>query len=100
MDTLNFCFWPSTVEFEYDDLAAGLKKMAASDPSLLKPKNLINFNREFLKENVFKGLEFPLLDERVRLLREIGLRTLEYFDGEFINVIKKANHSAVKVIQS
>lgn len=51
-----------------------------------------------MKQQIFKGIEFPLLDERVRLLREVGVRTIEYFEGEFANVVKKANHSAVKLL--
>lgn len=97
MDTLNFCFWPCQEEFEYDDLAAGVKSIMIEDPDKLKPKNLVNIQRDYVKEKIFKGIEFPLLDERVRLLREIGIRTLEYFDGEFVNLVIKANHSAVKV---
>jgi len=98
LDTLNFCFWPSTVEFEYDNLAEGIKTMLLNHPSSLKPANLINIDRDFLKNNVFKGIEFPLLDERVRLLREIGVRTVELFDGEFINILNAAKHSAVKLL--
>ncbi|KAL4445457.1 hypothetical protein ABPG74_004531 [Tetrahymena malaccensis] len=98
LDTLNFCFWPCEVEFEYDDLAAGVKSIIIENPELLKPKNIINIERDFVKQKIFKGIEFPLLDERVRLLKEIGVRTLEYFDGEFVNVVKRANHSAVKML--
>ncbi len=77
MDTLNFCFWPT--DWEYDNLAKSIKLLNLKDPNILKPENLAKLSKEFVQKELFQGKDFPLLDERVRLLNEIGLVTLKYF---------------------
>lgn len=94
LDSLNFCFWKS--DWEYDNLALALKKLYQKDPLAFKPKGLIAWTLEFLKENVFGG-DFPLIEERLRILHEIGEVTLGCFNGEFGNIVKAAENSAVKV---
>ena len=54
-------------------------------------------DRNFVKQNIFENQEFPLLDERVRILNEVGNIALQEFEGDFLNIIEKAKHSAVKV---
>ncbi|EGR33530.1 UPF0553 family protein, putative [Ichthyophthirius multifiliis] len=98
LDTLNFCFWPCKEEFEYDDLANGVKNLIFNHYEDVLPKNIININEQFIKEQVFKNIDFPLIDERTRLLQEIGKITLNYFQGEYINIIKEANKSSVKLV--
>ncbi len=96
LDSLNFCFWPS--DWEYDNLASSLKKLALKDKNCFKPKNMRTWTLEFVKENIFEKKDFPLLDERLRILKEISEVTIACFDGEFENVFKKANNSAVQVL--
>lgn len=95
LDSLNFCFWKSN--WEYDNLASSLKKLHNSDPSLFKPKNILKWDYKFLKEKVFDSKDFPLLSERLRILHEISEVTLNCFQGEFSNIVKSAENSAVKV---
>ena len=52
---------------------------------------------DFLKEKVFASKDFPLLSERLRILHEISAITLSLFEGEFSNIVKSAQNSAVKV---
>ncbi len=86
LDSLNFCFWPST--WEYDDLANALKNVLDQDKEAFKPKNLIKLDLETFAKDYFNGnSEFPLLKERLRILHEISFLTLEYFDGEFNNIL-------------
>ena len=100
LDSLNFCFWPSTDGFEYDNLAQNVKNLSASKPECLQAQFLATVTREFVKEHIFGGSEFPLLDERARVLQEIGQVTTEYFGGRFINILSQAGGSVVKVLAS
>lgn len=43
-------------------------------------------------------VECPLLTERVKCLHEVGNVLLEKFDGSFVNIVKKADNSAVKLL--
>ena len=96
LDSLNFCFWRSN--WEYDNLASSLKALFEKDPLHFKPKSILSWNLPFLKEKVFGNLDFPLLEERLRILHEISEVALNNFGGEFSNVVKAAENSAVKVI--
>ena len=95
LDSLNFCFWRS--DWEYDNLALSLKKLFEKNPLLFKPLNILKWDLSFLKENVFSSKDFPLLEERLKILHEISEVTLHCFEGEFSNIIKSSGNSAVKV---
>ena len=95
LDSLNFCFWPS--DWEYDNLARSLKKLALNDPNCFKPKNMKDWTLEYVREKIFDDKDFPLIDERLRILKEVSEVALACFDGEFENVFKRANNSAVHV---
>ena len=96
MDALNFCFWRS--DWEYDNLALNLKNTVLKDYEVLKPKNLVKMSFEFFQQSVFPGKpDFPLIEERFRIVREMGAMCLKYYEGEFINVVKAAKESAQEV---
>ena len=72
LDSLNFCYWPDGSNgWEYHNLAQALKNLLIKDKSSLKPENLLKLSREDVKKDIFGGIEFPLLDERWRILHEI-----------------------------
>jgi len=48
-----------------------------------------------LNEN---GIEMPLLDERLSVIKEIGRVLLEEFNGEVSNLVKAANGDAMKLL--
>lgn len=98
MDCLNFCFWQS--DWEYEHLATNLKNTIMKDYEVLKPKNLVKMSFEFFQQSVFPGKpDFPLIQERFRIVREMGAMCLKYFDGEFSNVVKAAKESAQEVMK-
>ena len=72
--------------------------MISQDPNCFKPTNLLKFDKEYIKNKIFGGANFPLLDERLRILHEIASVTLVNFDGEFSNVIERSGKSAVKLL--
>lgn len=45
------------------------------------------------------NIQCPLLSERLKCLHEVGNVLLEKFDGSFENVIKKADKSALKLLE-
>eukprot|EP01017_Pseudomicrothorax_dubius_P031214 TRINITY_DN3961_c0_g1_i2.p1 TRINITY_DN3961_c0_g1~~TRINITY_DN3961_c0_g1_i2.p1 ORF type:complete len:318 (-),score=69.52 TRINITY_DN3961_c0_g1_i2:584-1537(-) len=96
LDMLNFCFWPS--DWEYDNLARALKKCVEISEDFLSAENLVTISLETVRDVIFGGLEFPLLEERVRILRELGSQTLAHFGGRYTNIVKAAEGSAVKLL--
>jgi len=95
IDALNFCFWPHT--WEYCDLGTSLKNILLKDKKAFKPANLIQLSFENFKKDFFAGIDFPLIQERFRIIKEVATECLKNFDGEFSNIIKKANYSAQEV---
>ena len=63
----------------------------------LTTHSLISVSREFVKNRIFNGLEFPLLDRRVELLRELSQVTIEKFEGKYENIVTSAHKSAEEV---
>jgi hypothetical protein len=70
LDCLNFCFWPSN-SIEYDVLALRLKQVLEHDENAFNADQLQNLSKsQFLEW--FDGISFPLLDERLDRLHELG----------------------------
>lgn len=95
IDSLNFCFWPHT--WEYGDLGTSLKNILLKDKKAFKPANLIKLSFESFKEDFFAGIDFPLIQERYRIIKEVAGEVLKNYNGEFSNVVKKANNDAEEV---
>lgn len=96
MDSLNFCFWPNK-NIEYDNLAGPLRDVITKDEHAFDGSRLANISKEELVS--WLGDSFPLLDERLRLLREVGAALATHFDGKASNLIKSANGSAAKLVE-
>lgn len=99
LDALNFCFWPLP-EYEYNHLASSLKKAFEEDRSRFSAAHLQKVTGEELTSwlQVEKDQVIPLVDERARLLREIG-RSLEVeFEGRAANLVRAAKNSAAALV--
>lgn len=70
LDSLNFCFWPN-ISFEYDVLASNLKRVLLNDSSAFNADRLASLNSSDIV-SWFPAHDFPLLDERVERLNELG----------------------------
>lgn len=97
IDALNFCFWPHT--WEYSDLGTSLKNILLKDKNAFKPANLIKITFEDFKRDFFLGIDFPLLQERHRIIQEVAHECIKSFGGEFSNIVKKANNSAQELVE-
>lgn len=87
IDALNFCFWPAENNWEYADLSQAVKD-ALKDPDFSDPQKLSQMTMEKFKEVVFKGEDFPLIEERLRAIQELGNVVFTRFCGKFINVLE------------
>ncbi len=96
LDSLNFCFWPNK-NIEYEHLSGALRRVLEADEHAFDGGNLAHITKEKLSE--WLGMDFPLLDERVRLLREVGASLVAHFDGQASHLIRGANGSASKLVE-
>lgn len=74
IDAVNFCFWPRNPSghFEYEHMARNFEKLLQTNPAYFTA-GLDQTTSDFLRTNVFNTPnEFALLEERARLLREVG----------------------------
>ncbi len=109
LDTLNFCFWgkPRWKYRHQDQLLDGYMALAAclknafvrgdplDDASYLAQLDLSQV------EKLLDGEEgqIPLLDSRLRVLREAGKSLLENFDGKITNLMAQANGSVLSLVE-
>ncbi|KAL4425843.1 hypothetical protein ABPG75_009859 [Micractinium tetrahymenae] len=99
VDALNFCFWPSEVELEYEHLAGGLKRAVLADPSALDAARLAAIDGPGVRVLLGWAAPLPLEAERARLLREVGSALLELYGGLAANLVRAAGQSAVQLVR-
>lgn len=97
LDALNFCFWGH--EWEYGDLAGGIKRAFKKNAEFLTPEYLSKISEDEVKNEIFAGEDFPLIDERTRALNEIGAKTVALFQGKFSNILKSADCKAKQLLE-
>lgn len=98
LDTLNFCFWPHDSEFEYGDLVNNLNKLLISNKNFFSCDNLIKITEKELQELLYDNQHFPLLDERVRGLNELGYLIQTKCQGQFTSLLKICDYDLLKLI--
>jgi len=112
-DTVNFCFWAEKDKpkwkVEWPDnsrpvdgwyaLTKCFDRALIRKVPILKAEYLENLTLGETK-SLFSGnenTEIPLLEKRMENLKEAGKILREKYDGEFINVLKKAEYDAIKI---
>lgn len=111
LDAWNFCFWPDpgekkwSVEYKgeqlngYMALAASVKRAIEEGVELYNPSVLAKLTRKDLKK-IFRGTgEIPLLEKRLEHAHEIGKTLLKKWDGDFVNLLRAAEGSAVTLVE-
>jgi hypothetical protein len=83
---------------EYEHLARGLKTALQKDSHALDAAKLANVTHETVA-SWFHPFSPPQLDERRRKVQEVGEVLQEFFAGMALNLIKRANFSAVEAIR-
>jgi len=88
---MNFCFWPNNPsgEFEYDSMTRNLEKVLIKDPEFFTCDRLIDVTEEWLREHVYENnSKFCLVNERARILNEVGYIIKTEFDSSFYEFVK------------
>ena len=109
LDTLNYSFWSRkdspkwTVDGQigYFALCAAVKRAIDEGKPIVDPKYYAHITR-CDAEQIFRGddhTSIPLLDERVKSLREAGKILLEKYQGTFTECIKSCSCSAEKLLK-
>ncbi|KRT81414.1 hypothetical protein AMK59_5121, partial [Oryctes borbonicus] len=108
VDTLNYCFWSLenetgwTVEQEtgYFALCKAINRAMREGIDILNPKFYSSLTEEQLSKILRSDndVQIPLFKERLKCLHEVGKSLVENFEGSFANCVRKANNSAVKLL--
>ncbi|KAF4655024.1 hypothetical protein FOL47_009634 [Perkinsus chesapeaki] len=112
LDCMNFCFWPAH-GFEYEHLAKGVKWAltgplgskwrSMSELSKVSAADICSwFNRgndDSICSNNWSSADFPLIEERARLVREVAVCLQEGYDGSALNLAESAGGSALKLMR-
>lgn len=91
VDAMNFCFWPNNTMggFEYDSMTRNLEKQLIKNPDFFTASRLATVTEAQLREHVFQtNFEFCLVDERARILNEIGDVIQNKFNGQFYSFVE------------
>ena len=98
---MNFCFWPNNPagNFEYEHMTKNLAKILDSNPDYFLPVNLAKTTAAFLKTTVFNNMNFALLEERARIVSELGEVLCSFYHGSFIEYLQRADWDAVKLVR-
>eukprot|EP00884_Botryococcus_braunii_P015204 jgi/Botrbrau1/23685/Bobra.55_2s0065.1 len=99
VDALNFCFWLDG-ELEYEDLAGGLKRAMEREPRAFEAVQLASITADGLSEMVGWKRPLPQLEERARLMREVGRGLLRQYGGQAANLVRSASGSAVRLVEA
>jgi hypothetical protein len=108
LDGLNFCFWPGPRwEIEYGGerlrgyfaLAASLKRAVEEGLPILEAEHLREISLGELR-HIFRGRgEIPLLEERLRILREIGEVLSRKYGGRACSLVERVGKRAVDLVR-
>lgn len=96
VDALNFCFWPDPT-LEYEPLVRALAQTLDAEPQAFEARRLASLTPTTLRTWV--GRDLPQMEERARLLREVGSVLKTYFDGRAANLIRAAESSVTRLVE-
>lgn len=104
LDSLNFCFWPEPRwryrgHDGYIALATALKDAVARADQLGDAAFLAQLDRATLQGILNGENEIPLLDERVRILREVGTVLQQKYEGQAARLVEQAGRSVVRLVE-
>ncbi|XP_045603835.1 queuosine 5'-phosphate N-glycosylase/hydrolase isoform X1 [Procambarus clarkii] len=112
VDSLNFNFWTPhgvpkyTVVYEGKKRTGYMAMVAAINRAIDEGKKM--YDPKFYSKltiddvvHIFRSdtvSTMPLFEERIHVLKEVGNKLIEKYDGTFVNVLRKADGSAMKLI--
>lgn len=104
LDSLNFCFWPEPRwryrgHDGYIALAMALTEAVGRETPILEAAFLAQIDGTQLRDILDGENEIPLLDERVKVLREAGMVLQEKYDGQAARLVERAGRSVVRLVE-
>ncbi len=104
LDCLNFCFWPEPRwryrgHDGYVALAMALHDAVMRGDRVLDAASLAQMDKAHLQEILDGEHEIPLLDERVKILREAGTILQAHYDGHATRLVERAERSIVRLVE-
>ncbi|EEQ98237.1 conserved hypothetical protein [Perkinsus marinus ATCC 50983] len=112
LDCMNFCFWPAG-NFEYEQLGNGVK-WALTGPQgseWCKMDRLAEVTADEVcdwfnhgagivdEKDGWRPQEFPLISERVRLVREVARGLRDEYHGSALELVESADGSALRLMR-
>ncbi len=104
LDCLNFCFWPEPrwryrEHDGYRALATALKDAVERGDRILDAAFLAHLDSATFQKILDGENDIPLLDERVKVLREAGAVLQERYNGQAARLVERAERSAVRLVE-
>jgi hypothetical protein len=90
-------YYSEEVDGAYGMISAIAKAIENKIP-ILDAKFLSEIKEDKLSKILEGNVQIPLFEERLNILREIGTTLLNKFDGDFTNLLKKANGDSQKLL--
>jgi len=108
-NAISFSYWSNpkwSIEYKgklFDrgswSLVVALERAIEEGIPILDPNYLSNITDEDLKHVLRGNTIIPLFEERLKILKEIGIILSEKFNGDFSNLLKLAEWDAVKLVE-
>lgn len=108
LDSLNFCFWDNEPRWRirhagqtvdgYVALAARLKQAFERGDPLDDPHHLADMPLVEVQELLAGEGQIPMVEERWRILRQAGQGLLDFFNGQIVCLIERAQGSALRLV--
>ncbi|MFA6888470.1 MAG: queuosine salvage family protein [Candidatus Woesearchaeota archaeon] len=107
LDSISFSYWGDpkwTVEYngkKYDGTQAMiicLRRAIDENTPIYDPSCLADMTPAKLKKILRGNIEIPLLEERVRILNQVGIVTLDRFSGKYEQIIEEAEADALRLV--
>ncbi len=107
-NTQTFCFWaekdkPKWTVDNLDGsvaLAYCLDKEIADNQNLLSADYLSELTLSDIKRIFLGNVEIPMINERLQLMREVGLALKETYDGAYFNMVEASNYDATTLLEN
>jgi hypothetical protein len=108
IDSTSFSYWSEpkwTITYKLKELNGAYGMIAAIGRAIenkipiLDAKYLSTISESDFAKILEGNTQIPLFQERLKILRDVGNILIKKFDGDFTNVIKKANGDSQKLLE-
>ena len=108
LDSISFSYWGDsrwTVDYsgkKYDGAQAMMTCLGSTIErgKNFSPNYLANIQRTDLETILRGSVEIPLLDERLKILNEVGMNTQKKYTGDFRSIVDSAKGDVVRFIDT